>query len=206
MNVSALLNRLSLLRSQGGWRAVASRIGRRLLYRRWVSLVYCAESPLDATDRWPDGFRFGWFERLSDLQGVERQQLEEAGGHRMLADLGPADAVYVVWQGERAASWGAVPRVNRQVALLGLAKRSRLIGLCETHPAFRGQGLYPLALRETVRRLRLAGETALYIEVLEDNRASIRGIERAGFRRLGRIDARVVLGKLVLRNGRLGWI
>ncbi|MBN8504432.1 MAG: GNAT family N-acetyltransferase [Burkholderiales bacterium] len=168
-----------------------------------MSLVYDA-TPVREPAVWPPGFRFTWTDRLCDLDIEARQRLVQGGGQRLLADLDADDALYVVWADERPASWGAAPRGGRQAAVLGLPSGSRMIGLCETHPAFRGLGLYLQALRASVQRLREAGEQHIYIEVLEANAASIRGIERAGFASLGRMDARIYFDLLVLRNGRIG--
>lgn len=203
MTVHATLARLQSLWQQGGARALGRRVAQRLLYRRWVSLVYDGAT-VNARPQWPDGFRYSWHPRLREMDAAERQRLHAQGGRALLGDLDGDDALYVVWQGDSPASWGAVPAPGRQGALLGLPPGSRLIGLCETHPRFRGQGLYVQALLQTVEQLRAAQQRSIYIEVLEDNHASIRGIERSGFRPLGRVDVRVFFGRLLWRNGRLG--
>lgn len=52
-----------------------------------------------------------------------------------------------------------------------------------TFPEHRGQGLYPLLLQQIVA----ANDKPKLIYVLKDNTGSIRGIEKAGFNRLGQI-------------------
>lgn len=183
-------------------RVLASRLFHRLLYTRWVSRVYSGDAVTTAA-RWPAGYVYRWYARRSAAPEADLQRLRAQRRGGFLNDLSDSDGLYVVWHGDTAASWGAAPGPGRQQSVLGLPRGSRLIGLCETHPDFRGQGLYVQALLDTVAALRASGEQHIYIEVLEDNTASIKGIERAGFRTLGRVDARIFFGALVWRSGRL---
>ena len=68
-----------------------------------------------------------------------------------------------------------------------LSKSSAEIGPCATHSDFRGMGIYPMVLNY----IRSIGEyTDYYMLVRSDNTASIRGIEKAGFLRIGTVEKR----------------
>jgi GNAT superfamily N-acetyltransferase len=73
---------------------------------------------------------------------------------------------------------------------------------CETALEYRGKRLYPAALQFACRWARERGYRMAYIHVDEENLPSIRGIERAGFRRCGQLTV-LHLGKL--RTARLAW-
>jgi RimJ/RimL family protein N-acetyltransferase len=58
------------------------------------------------------------------------------------------------------------------------------VGNCFTVNTYRGRGVYPCALRELGLALRSEGRQRLYLFVERDNLASIRSVEKAGFRRV----------------------
>ena len=60
------------------------------------------------------------------------------------------------------------------------------IGPCMTYPAFRGKGYYPMMLRYISSTVGTE-KTVFYMIVDEDNIASIKGIEKAGFQRCGNV-------------------
>jgi RimJ/RimL family protein N-acetyltransferase len=71
------------------------------------------------------------------------------------------------------------------------------IKFCVTFPEFRGRGLYPAALHAIQAYLKKRGFHRCFICVKSDNAASIRGIEKAGFRRVGMTRLRKILGMQV---------
>lgn len=73
------------------------------------------------------------------------------------------------------------------------------VKFCLTFPEFRGKGLYPAALRVIQQYLKEHGSQRCFICVKADNTASIRGIEKAGFLRVGSTRLRKVLGVQVSR-------
>ena len=77
---------------------------------------------------------------------------------------------------------------------LVLGKTEAEIKSSLTFPAFRGQGLFPAVLGAITRYLRQAGFQWVYICVDEENKGSIRGIEKAGFSCIGSMRVRKVLG------------
>ena len=68
-----------------------------------------------------------------------------------------------------------------------LIKNSVEIGPCVTYPNFRGRGIYPAVLRY----IRGSGwYQHYYMLVREDNISSIRGVEKAGFVKIGEVQKR----------------
>lgn len=68
-----------------------------------------------------------------------------------------------------------------------LAKTSVEIGPCVTYPNFRGRGIYPAVLRH----IRASGwYKDYYMFISEDNTSSIRGVEKAGFVKIGAVEKR----------------
>lgn len=196
------LKKISVAWHSGGPLAVGRLLFRRAIFRRWESVLFSADSVVSgAGGAWPVGYDYRWYARRGDLSLEECDRLLLAGAKGFLADLSSDDALYVVWLQGEAASWGAVPRKTRQRVVLGLPGDAHLIGSCETRIAHRGRGLYRGALIRTVEALRSAGKQPIFIEVLEDNAASISAIEKAGFRRLGHVDTRIFFGCMVLRDG-----
>lgn len=66
--------------------------------------------------------------------------------------------------------------------LLKLGKNDAEIKYCLTLQKYRGRGIYPVVLQEIIQYLVQRGIKNTYICVKEDNVASIRGIEKAGFK------------------------
>jgi GNAT superfamily N-acetyltransferase len=60
----------------------------------------------------------------------------------------------------------------------------------------RGQGIYPLLLNVMSREVGVQG-MASYVDVAPGNQASIRGIEKAGFRRVGELRTVAVAGVII---------
>jgi RimJ/RimL family protein N-acetyltransferase len=74
------------------------------------------------------------------------------------------------------------------------------IKFCLTLPEFRGCGVYPAALKTIQRDLRQRGFQRCFICVDRDNLPSIRGIEKAGFRRVGDVRLRKLFGMQISRR------
>ncbi|TFW17280.1 GNAT family N-acetyltransferase [Duganella callida] len=75
---------------------------------------------------------------------------------------------------------------------------------CVTMPAHRGQGLYPRLLRESCQRLAAQGFGRVIITCEPDNRASIRGIEKAGFQRVKTLYSLILFTRLIAFQ-RVAW-
>lgn len=63
--------------------------------------------------------------------------------------------------------------------------RAMLVGPGATAPAFRGRRIYPRVLQCAIARIKERGDGPFYGHIVMDNDASVKGIERAGFVRLG---------------------
>jgi len=103
------------------------------------------------------------------------------------------------WQ-RQGTGWVYLARIGREYchsAFVTPAERYRkvfpviepdgalLIGPCFTDPEYRGRGIYPHVLRHIASVLGARGYGPFYVHTSPDNAASIRGVEKAGFRRLG---------------------
>lgn len=73
----------------------------------------------------------------------------------------------------------------RLLQLLG--KTGPAIGDCVTHEQYRGRSIYPFVINRMAVDALGAGSTEVFIIVGTDNASSIRGIEKAGFRKMARI-------------------
>jgi RimJ/RimL family protein N-acetyltransferase len=174
----------------------------RFLHRTWRNVVYRDDGSLDRPAQpWPSGYRFEVC-AVTDMDASTRQAIWDAGGQDTLSAVKTGDMVYVVRCGDAVASFGAVFFRSVALSILGLPRSAVLVGGCYTVPAHRRQGLYRLALHETVRSLRAAGVHDVYIEVSAANTASVRGIEAAGFVRLNLAEASIWFGRVVRRDGR----
>lgn len=121
------------------------------------------------------------------LAAGERGYYAYAGdcvAHRSWVRIGPADV----------STW-------HDHARLGLRDGQAYVHYCETAPGMRGQGVFPAVLRTIRQDLGRAGLRDVYIATTADNRASQRGIEKAGFVEVQRTRVRVRFG--IARESRL---
>lgn len=91
---------------------------------------------------------------------------------------------------------------NHHNRLLSMGDREAEVKFCLTLPAARGLGIYPRVISAITDYLGKKGMTRVFMCVHEENQPSIRGIEKAGFHRVGRINLRKVLGFQVSRRFR----
>jgi RimJ/RimL family protein N-acetyltransferase len=83
--------------------------------------------------------------------------------------------------------------------ILGEDSATPMIGNCYTYPQYRGRGSYPRMIRAACESLAAQGFQRAIITCAPDNAASIRGIEKAGFRRVK------TLHSLVLATRWIAW-
>jgi RimJ/RimL family protein N-acetyltransferase len=83
---------------------------------------------------------------------------------------------------------------------LRLGNKECEIMFCLTLPEFRGKGLYPATLRAILRYLKGRGYESCFICATDDNLASIRGIEKTGFRLRERTHLRKIFGFQITRR------
>ena len=85
------------------------------------------------------------------------------------------------------ATWHRFGRIH-------LADGHAYIHYCETAPTHRGRGIYSAALSHIVRTLEAEGADHCFISTTADHAVSRRGIERAGFAEVQRVQVRVAFG------------
>lgn len=178
-------------------------ISRRLFYRRWKVRLFAANDEITTSiPGCPEGFQFEMWKASDPLTKGAEAALSKAGAKDLWADLDKEDHIYVLWAGEQIASFGAVFSKSPQRTVLGLPAAAKLIGCCVTLDEFRGRSLYKCALRETVRFLRCSDTSPIFVEVVENNHSSIRGVLGAGFSDVGSVDVFIWFGMFVWREGR----
>jgi RimJ/RimL family protein N-acetyltransferase len=91
--------------------------------------------------------------------------------------------------------WTSVGYLELVPGIRVLDKDSIAIYDCYTLPAFRAKGYYTESLIRMLRQIRDAGAVRALIAVDPDNVASIKAIERAGFRPLYRLTVSMRFGR-----------
>lgn len=176
----------------------------RLLYRRWKVRLFAANSEMTTSMLGcPEGFQFEMWKASNPLTKAAETALTKAGAMDLWTDLDDEDHIYVLWAGKQIASYGAVFAKSPQRTVLGLPADAKLIGGCVTLDEFRGRSLYKYALRETVRLLRSSDSSPIFVEVVENNHSSIRGVLGAGFSDAGSVNTLILFGIIVWREGRV---
>ncbi len=84
-------------------------------------------------------------------------------------------------------------------AQFGLNTGFPVIGDCLTADQFKGKSIYPYVIGKIAEEIKVKNGGA-YISVDSDNIASIRGIEKAGFRKTGRVKGLKILGVFLYKK------
>lgn len=114
-----------------------------------------------------------------------------------LMTLGKARLVYAVNEtGEAIHTSYVVPKCFK---FSFMNKNDYIIGPCYTNPDYRGLGIYPNVLRYITSKTGNCN-TIFYMSVDESNLPSIKGIEKAGFDLVGKINKTRVLKRYYLNN------
>lgn len=90
--------------------------------------------------------------------------------------------------------------------LLSLGKNEAEIKYCLTLPAFRGREIYPAVIRDVTRDLRAHNVSRIFMCVRCNNLPSIRGIEKAGFRKVAKFRFVRILGVQLSARLKTGYI
>lgn len=98
--------------------------------------------------------------------------------------------VHISWAHQGPAVLGAMPVAEGEV----------FIGPCYTVPEARGQGLYPYVVGCILQEYRRRQFARAIMTVGGDNAASIRGIEKVGFQRIGFLEYTRVVGVIKVRR------
>jgi RimJ/RimL family protein N-acetyltransferase len=154
---------------------------------RWY--VYRQEAATVASPVLPPGTLFHKLsdrelETLMPTRDLQREQLQRR------AALG-GNTAYAIFCGGRLAhiSWLITYDTERRLRprVLGLRPDEAEITACYTLPEFRGQGLYPIAIRALCQIARGMGISRIFMKTVPDNTPSQQGILKAGLDRAGHI-------------------
>ncbi len=199
-----LVHKASTLARRADFLILYQSKSQRFFYRRWKGRLFVADYEITTSiPVCPNGFQFEMWEARTPLTKAAEAALSKAGAMDLWKDLDKEDFIYVSWADEQIASFCPVFAQSPQRTVPGLPADAKLIGGCVTLDEFRGRSLYKYALRETVRLLRRSDTSPIFVEVVENNHSSIRGVRSAGFSDVGAIGAFIWFGMFVWRNGRM---
>jgi RimJ/RimL family protein N-acetyltransferase len=155
-------------------------------------LVIDSEDSLAKNDEADDGSKVVKGE-LSQLNRFSRQFNPIPWEFRCHEYDGVKEFFFVEHAGEiQHISW--VYHQNDPNRVLKLGPMDIEVKYCLTLPKYRGQGLFPRTLTAIARYYFRRGYEKIFITINANNFSSIRGAEKAGFRRLGKTCERKVLG------------
>ena len=106
----------------------------------------------------------------------------------------PDAECYVGLDGYRIVSVHWLSSTEESNMLVELEPGDFVIGPCVTAASHRGRGIYPAMIRAVCAQRYRQGQRRAYMVVNVHNSPSIRGIEKAGFRRVGTADLRRLAG------------
>ena len=136
-------------------------------------------------------------------QAVEQAVLTEVN-HAYREDLRGEGQLFALTDAQgQVTSYGFVLFDSFYKRILGEARSTPMISNCYTLPAQRGQGLYPCLIQSACRQLAAQGYQRAIITCAPDNAASIRGIEKAGFRRVKTLYSLVLVTRWIALQKRV---
>lgn len=151
-----------------------------------------AEGPIDAIVVVNRG-NFG----SAATASVERDVLT-GPNHEYVEELQGKGTLMAVIDGQgKVTSYAFVVFESFYKRILGESDDMPIISNCVTLPAYRGQGIYPRLLRATCRHLAAQGYRRAIITCAPDNIASVRGIEKAGFRRVKTLHSLIFFARWI---------
>lgn len=106
----------------------------------------------------------------------------------------PDAECYVGLDGYRIVSVHWLSSTEEPNQLVALGRGDFVIGPCVTASSHRGRGIYPAMIRALCADRYRKGQRRAYMMVSERNLPSIRGIEKAGFRYIGRAELQRLAG------------
>jgi RimJ/RimL family protein N-acetyltransferase len=131
--------------------------------------------------------RYGGFDQLSNDVRAQLTAKDPASDTRQL--LRKFADGRELWVGDILGTVAVVcwsrSRLRRIDYFLPLEPTDSTILSCYTVSGFRGRGFYPALLQHMVNTFISQGQTRIFIDCLTSNFPSIRGIEKAGFRKTG---------------------
>lgn len=128
---------------------------------------------------------------------VEQAVLTESN-HAYREELLNDGQLFAVKNGQsQVTCYGFVIYESFYKRILGEAHAVPMISNCFTFPEHRGQGLYPRILRAVCHSLSAEGQRRVIVTCAIDNLASIRGIEKAGFKHVKTIHTLVLFARWI---------
>lgn len=126
------------------------------------------------------------------------QAMEPETADEVLQRLEAGRRCFAGCVGDRVACWGWVSHGSEWIGEMKVHFRMQAgeayIWDCVTLPSFRRQGLYSALLSHMVKELQGEGITRIWIGSNLENRPSIKGFVRAGFRPVIRVSFLQILG------------
>lgn len=111
-----------------------------------------------------------------------------------IVTFGKARVYYCRYNGELVHTSYVIPKCYK---FPFMSRHDYEIGPCFTYPSFRGKGVYPQMLKYICSSIGTE-KSVFYMIVDEANVSSIKGIEKAGFQRCGKIKATKILKRYKL--------
>ncbi len=130
-------------------------------------------------------------------EAVESAVLTEANHAYRAALRGDAQLYALVDSHQQVMSYGFVLFASFYKKVLCEPRDTPMISNCYTFPAHRGQGLYPRLLLAICHSLASQGFRGAIVTCAPDNRASVRGIEKARFKHAKTVDSTIVLTRWI---------
>jgi GNAT superfamily N-acetyltransferase len=142
---------------------------------------------------------------ISSLYSVKRFSMEHLSGvKRIDSRLTPYNLAYVVCESDEIVHESWVCFDTLLPSQYGFDSDLPVIGHSFTTPRYRGAGIYSYMLNYVLNDLKARNISInAYVLVSSTNKTSIRGIERAGFRRLALLKGTRVLGCLIFNKSTL---
>lgn len=184
---------------EGAWGSLAGAIVRSLFRNEPIAIYVMdldAQAAAETVEEGRELIRRGSGEDLEALTRIEGRSLWEFNRDRQ-------DGVTDFFVCEAEGTIGHISWIYYRSSpnrIINLANDEAEIKYSFTRDALRGRGIYPKALRTIQEYLARSGFARVFICAHEENRASIRGIEKAGFRFAARRRLVKVLGFQVTRK------
>lgn len=189
------LRMLRQLRQNSGIRVAWVRVRSTLWHRSRTVLFEASRSQKAVT--LPPGFRIVRIHR--DDAAIPTADIQEAGAGTDIVNLTRGAICYLAYQRDKPVGLGWMFTQSYLLDRLGHAGKAIYLAGYHVVQSARGQGIYPLLLRTMAHDAASRGLRCL-VDASEENRPSIRGIEKAGFQRLGRLNVLVVAGTIMHAN------
>lgn len=178
-----------------GVRQVVQRV-RAALWRRTTTLVFEA-----GADRTQTGVSLPPDLRIVRIQpgdpSAPLNDILASGAGDDILNLERGATCYLAYQRDVPVGLGWMFKDSYFLHRTGLGKEAFYLAGYHVVESARGQGLYPLLLRVMARDAALQGKSC-FVDASPANRPSIRGIEKAGFGRVGTLRC-LVVGGMILR-------